>query len=61
MNHLSYLFAAYSIIFLAVFLYIILLWRRQAQLEAELLRLEEEVRELVRKMAPPEDGRPNVT
>jgi CcmD family protein len=61
MNHLSYLFAAYSIIFVAVFLYVILLWRRQVRLEAELLRLEDEIRELARKMAPPEDGGASAT
>jgi CcmD family protein len=49
MNHLSYLFAAYSIIFVAIFLYVLSLWRRQVRLEDELSHLEQEVREIFRK------------
>ena len=40
MEHLGYLFAAYSAIFIVIFLYVIFLWRRQAHLEAELDALE---------------------
>jgi CcmD family protein len=40
MDHLGYLFAAYSAIFIAIFLYVVFLWRRQAHLEAELKTLE---------------------
>jgi CcmD family protein len=46
MENLSYLFAAYSIIFVAVFLYVIFLWRRQARLESRLRRLEAQLNEL---------------
>ncbi len=34
MEHLGYLFAAYAIIFAAIFLYVVFLWRRQAALDA---------------------------
>ena len=40
MEHLGYLFAAYSIIFVGIFLYVIFIWGRQAALEAELRALE---------------------
>jgi CcmD family protein len=40
MENLSYLFAAYSIIFAAVALYVMFLWRRQAQLDSRLRGLE---------------------
>jgi CcmD family protein len=40
MEHLGYLFAAYSIIFAVIFLYVLFIWRRQAALDAELRSLE---------------------
>ncbi len=40
MEHLSYLFAAYSLIFIALFLYVLFISRRQAGLEAEVKALE---------------------
>jgi CcmD family protein len=40
MENLGYLFAAYSIIFVAIFLYVLFIWRRQAVLDAELRTLE---------------------
>jgi CcmD family protein len=40
MENLSYLFAAYSIIFAALALYLIFLWRRQARLDSRLRGLE---------------------
>jgi CcmD family protein len=40
MENLGYLFVAYSIIFVVIFLYVVFLWRRQARLEAELRALE---------------------
>ena len=40
MEHLGNLFAAYSIIFAVIFLYIVFVWRRQAALDAELRTLE---------------------
>jgi len=40
MEHLGYLFAAYSIIFGVIFLYVLFIWRRQAVLDAELRSLE---------------------
>jgi len=36
MEHLGYLFAAYSVIFVAIFLYVVFIWRRQSQLQDEL-------------------------
>ncbi len=40
MEHFGYLFAAYSIIFIVIFLYVMFIWRRQAALDAELRTLE---------------------
>ncbi len=40
MEHFGYLFAAYTVIFVAIFLYVGFIWRRQARLEAELQALE---------------------
>jgi len=39
-EHFGFLFAAYSIIFAVIFLYVVFLWRRQAGIEAELRALE---------------------
>jgi len=43
MENLNYLFAAYSIIFGAIFLYVMFLWRRQANLDQKLRSLEEQL------------------
>lgn len=51
MDHFPYLFAAYSIIFAVIFLYVVFIWRRQARLEAELRSMEERIKAL--KTAPP--------
>ena len=40
MENFGYLFAAYSIIFVVIFLYVVFIWRRQAALDAELRALE---------------------
>jgi CcmD family protein len=40
MEHFGYLFAAYSIIFAVIVLYVMFIWRRQAALDAELRTLE---------------------
>ena len=44
MEHLGYLFAAYTFVFAVIFLYVLFLWRRQAALEAELRTLEARLR-----------------
>ena len=44
MDHLEYLFAAYSIIFVLIGLYGIFIARRQARLEREIARLEAALR-----------------
>jgi CcmD family protein len=46
MEHFGFLFAAYSIIFIAIFLYVAFIWRRQAALEAELRALEKRLEAL---------------
>jgi CcmD family protein len=46
MENFGYLFASYSIIFAAIFLYVLFIWRRQAHLEAELKALEARLAEL---------------
>jgi CcmD family protein len=40
MDNLSYLFAAYAIIFAVIFGYVLFIWRRQVALEAELRAME---------------------
>ena len=40
MENLSYLFAAYSITWVVLFIYIFSLWRRQGRIEAELQALK---------------------
>ncbi len=40
MDHFWYLFAAYSIIFAAIFLYVAFMWSRQSKLEVEVRALE---------------------
>jgi CcmD family protein len=47
MEHLGYLFAAYSIIFGVIFLYVLFIWRRQAALDAELRSLEAQLSSLM--------------
>jgi CcmD family protein len=56
MEHLGYLFAAYSIIFGVIFLYVLFIWRRQAALDAELRSLEARMALLTEASAaaPPE-------
>lgn len=51
MDNLSYLFAAYTIIFVAIFFYVLFLWRRQARLEAELRAVEAKLREVREEIA----------
>ena len=54
--HFGYLFAAYSIIFFVIFLYVMLIWRRQAALDAELRTLEARMAALTEHSAA---GRPS--
>ena len=49
--HFGYLFAAYSIIFVAIFLYVMFIWRRQAALDAELRTLEARMAALAERSA----------
>ena len=51
MDHFGYLFAAYSAIFAAIFLYVAFIWNRQSRLERELRALESKLAALT---APPE-------
>lgn len=51
MKNLSYLFAAYSIIFAAVVLYVMFLWRRQARLDRRLRGLEIQLNEIREELA----------
>ncbi len=52
MEHLGYLFAAYSIIFALIGLYGILIARRQVRLEREVARLEATLRGVEEAAAP---------
>jgi CcmD family protein len=51
MENLGYLFVAYSIIFAAIFLYVLFLWRRQARLEAELRVIEDRLKDVRKELA----------
>jgi CcmD family protein len=51
MENWSYLCAAYSIIFAAIFLYVMFLWRRQARLDNKLRRLEAQVSKVQEDLA----------
>jgi CcmD family protein len=55
MEHFDYLFAAYSIIFVVIFAYVVFVWRRQARLEIELRAMEERLKIL---RAPPSPAGP---
>ncbi|HXN86241.1 MAG TPA: CcmD family protein [Candidatus Binataceae bacterium] len=46
MEHFGYLFGAYSIIFAVIFIYVLFIWRRQAELERELRAMEERIKTL---------------
>jgi CcmD family protein len=46
MEHFDYLFAAYSIIFVVIFAYVVFMWRRQARMETEIRAMEERLRNL---------------
>ncbi|HJU11824.1 MAG TPA: CcmD family protein [Candidatus Binataceae bacterium] len=46
MDNLGYLFAAYSIIFAAIFFYVMFLWRRQAQLDHKIRGLENQLNKI---------------
>ncbi len=46
MDHLGYLFAAYSVIFLLIGLYAIFIGMRQARLDREIRRLESALRKI---------------
>jgi CcmD family protein len=47
MENFGYLFAAYSIIFAAIFLYVVFIQRRQASLEQELRAMESRLGEML--------------
>jgi len=56
MENLGYLFAAYSIIFVVIFLYVVFIWRRQAALDAELRTLEARMAALTDETAASTSG-----
>jgi CcmD family protein len=58
MENLGYLFAAYSIIFVAIFLYVLFIWRRQAVLDAELRTLEAQMTALTGEAVPTGEAEP---
>jgi CcmD family protein len=57
MENFGYLFAAYSIIFAAIFLYVVFIQRRQASLEQELRAMESRLGELLAH--EPKDSEPH--
>ncbi len=59
MEHLGYLFAAYSIIFALIGLYGILIARRQVRLEREVARLEATLRGVEEAATPAQPNAEN--
>jgi CcmD family protein len=56
MDNFGYLFAAYTIIFAVIFLYVVFIWRRQTRLEIELHGMEarlKDVRDELKSRTPP--------
>ncbi|MEA2648260.1 MAG: hypothetical protein QOG61_695 [Candidatus Binataceae bacterium] len=57
MHNFGYLFAAYTIIFAVIFLYVVFIWRRQTRLEIELHAMEARLKdvrdELKSRTVPP--------
>jgi CcmD family protein len=57
MDNFGYLFAAYTIIFAVIFMYVVFIWRRQSRLEGELRAMEarlKDVREELKTRAIPQ-------
>lgn len=46
MENFGYLFAAYTIIFAVIFLYVVFIWRRQSRLEIELHSMEARINDV---------------
>jgi CcmD family protein len=51
MDHLSYLLAAYSVIFTAIFLYLVFIWRRQSRIETDIRTAEALLKEVRAELA----------
>jgi CcmD family protein len=51
MENFSYLLAAYSIIFAAIFFYVIFIWRRQSRIETDVSTLEARLEEVRGELA----------
>jgi CcmD family protein len=60
MEHLEYLFAAYSIIFVAIGLYVIFIGQRQSRLEREVGRLEASLKAAEQPAQQQEQSQPGV-
>ena len=52
MENFGYLFAAYSAIFAAIFLYVMFIWNRQSRLDEELHALESKLAALTAEPQP---------
>jgi CcmD family protein len=51
MENFSYLLAAYSIIFAAIFFYVVFIWRRQSRIETDVRTLEARLEEVRGELA----------
>ena len=58
MENFGYLFAAYSIIFAVIFLYVVFIWRRQSRLELELRAIEGRFKEVLEELKARETPAP---
>ena len=56
MENFGYLLAAYSIIFAAIFFYVMFIWRRQTRLEADVRTLEARLQEVRDALAARSSG-----
>jgi CcmD family protein len=59
MDHFGFLFAAYSVIFAAIFLYVVFIWNRQSRLERELRALESKLAALTAPSNPDPQPEPS--
>ena len=61
MDNLSYLFAAYAIIFAVIFGYVLFIWRRQIALEAEVRAMEARIRALTETASAAKPAEPRIS
>ena len=61
MEHFGFLCAAYSLIFAAIFLYVVFIGRRQRRLEAQISAAEVQLKEITERLSSSRLPRPNTS